>query len=430
MVTFLRDLPHDFSRRTGEIAVQKIVSLAGWNNWRKCQEQLDARRKNSFMARSIEELYYVELVIPSLYKNLMLTGRLKSGQLTLQENSSVRFAFYFCWLHERLSQKGKRRLEGSLRDALKREHGLGPLRWELTVLTSLLGDGCMVVAADLEDEERFDFLVSVEDLQFAVECKFLTSDHIARVAHRNWSRFGKEMENKYLDHILVPGKSVIVTVSLPDKVRFPSREGDVKGLAAAAARGIAGNLETVTEGDMTLSFQPWPSGINEPFSIHQEAVRITNTSGKPTIAFHRPSSAVIFVLDPRGVSLGDFKKHFSRPIRAAIEQLPDDRPGIIFLELEGIDSREGDREKDMAKALVKMALDSLRTPRPLLDRLVGGFAGYPFYGGTGFVLVNPDRCHEGIDIIDRLFARHKNYGSIEEDLKDWREAWRSRWPNR
>ena len=89
----------------------------------------------------------------------------------------------FVQVHARLTTQGKRRLAGALQSSLEKEHGLGPLTFEIKVAAHLISRGFQIEFHDLEAGGGYDFLAISGSTKIEVECKHVSAD-IGRQIHR------------------------------------------------------------------------------------------------------------------------------------------------------------------------------------------------------------------------------------------------------
>jgi len=98
----------------------RFLAIVGEVRWFKRVEQLDADQKSSFfMWKIVSDHHWLEMAIGHQYDVLSKEGRLipeLADPLTL---AALHFAGSVVEIHTRLSERGRRQLEGRLRDSLK-----------------------------------------------------------------------------------------------------------------------------------------------------------------------------------------------------------------------------------------------------------------------------------------------------------------------
>ncbi|HKH48667.1 MAG TPA: hypothetical protein VKM72_28720 [Thermoanaerobaculia bacterium] len=407
-----------------ERALRKTISLVGWKVWDKRYQDLDRqRRKFSISRRQIEELYHLELTLPVLYKHLMLTGKLKINSPI--EGDTVIFSGFIARLHDSLGGEGKRRLEGTIKNALSSNDGFGPLRCELTALNAFLAEGCQVAAVDLEGLENFDYLCSLDGCEFEVECKFVTSDLGAKIQRTEASSLAQSIVDRTMKTFGNLERGVIVTIVTEN--RLPSGRSEIDTIVGHVLSCLEEGSGTAHYGATKITVEDWPSGKEDPASVHKEATLKSLVDDAYTAGWHCPTGAIMLIFKSESQTGYYQAMKMRRKLVDAAEQFSGSRPGIIFLEFENIGPHL--EFKKLYASLIEDLLRDIGGKRKYLDRIILGFPGLPFSGGESFDLVNPARdSGPQAELFNRFRIMTKPV-PWENPVMEWRRGWRSQWPN-
>lgn len=152
-----------------EIALRWAIQAVGWRKWKARQtEILNHLDSLHFPSKRLQERHCVELAVPVLYERLLCGETLWQGDVGLMANA-ITFCNALMVLSRCLSETGRKRLEGSIRDALGRDFGFGVMQSEINALYQLLDAGLRVAATDLDGGGNFDFLAESEGESIEVE---------------------------------------------------------------------------------------------------------------------------------------------------------------------------------------------------------------------------------------------------------------------
>ena len=121
-------------------------------------------------------------------------------------------------IYEQLSERGKARFRGMLRDGLQPGSSLLALQHEVVTAVHLVSRGYDVQMNDLEGGSGVDYIASKDGLEIEVECKFFTGD-LGRKIHR-----GKVLIlHRYIADVVKDvfqraSKGLLVRVEIPDRL--------------------------------------------------------------------------------------------------------------------------------------------------------------------------------------------------------------------
>src|SRR5262249_29874027 len=142
-------------------------------------------------------------------------------------------------VHERLPERGRFKLQSSLRDGLQDDKGLGPLGTELRTSSQLMKRGFEVEFTDLEGRERYDLLASNGRIEIEIDCKAPSGDVGRRIHKWRFRAFAKELMPS-LREISERGEGHLVQLTIPGNLHG-DRDFE-RNLAKETARVIQGEI--------------------------------------------------------------------------------------------------------------------------------------------------------------------------------------------
>lgn len=394
-------------------AVRDVVGFGGQRTWSKRYEALT---RDSQRGASLEH-HHVEIVLYEADRRLAVSKRGLLGQMPDLDGYAV--AVELSGWHRELNQNGKKRLEGSIRDALNSDWGFAPLRCELTARMALRAIGCTVVAADMEGEERIDFLVTRGEDQAEIECKFITHDFGRSFRGREFYAL-KDLLMKEVDRFAGSGISVVVRVEISRGL--PSNRVQLRRLAEAIGQAVVGAQPDLREQLGVCFFrEEWPPGCERPELVHAEARYRSDMECVATLAMDRPGFALLVEVEDPADSRG-YEKRLVRRLKEAADQLSGERPGALFVELQGSSPRFA--RDNPAADLVGRLFPQVCEGRPHLELVVLGFPGPPYMMGTTHHFRNPTvKDGQGSRILDDLAATSVNEESENLPFSEFRRSW-------
>lgn len=166
-------------------------------------------------------------------------------------------------VYERLTAKGQSRLRGMIRDGLRDRKGLSPLATELRTASQIMAQGFDVQFTDLEDIDRFDFLVSKGKIAIEIDCKAASGD-VGRQIHGWRFRWLANELMPILQELVDLGGGRLVEVLLKGNLH-----GDIeyeRGLARYIGNALAKNGESSRNEGFRISVIPFDIK-DSPFEI-------------------------------------------------------------------------------------------------------------------------------------------------------------------
>ena len=140
-----------------------------------------------------------------------------------------------------------------LRDATKRDHGLGPLAHEMSVATHLMRRGYEVGFHDLEGGSGFDLLALKGGVSVQVECKHISGDIGRQIHRKELYSLGDCMTPRMLVHLGNLDTGMFLRLTLPG--RLHSREDMQEGLGVLVGRAMVSGLGRLEDNGCRVDVQ-------------------------------------------------------------------------------------------------------------------------------------------------------------------------------
>ncbi|MDQ0652383.1 hypothetical protein [Pseudomonas cedrina] len=180
-------IPTDINHITDHI--NQFIALAGHKLWYKRVDLLNKELDSPFLAKIVSDYHWLEMAISFQAEVLAKENRLIPELIDASILTALNFAAFTVEVHAKLSDTGKKVLEGRLRDCLKSETGFAPLYLELDLAQRLMNSGYDVQFTDLEGLSQFDLFFSREDSSGEMECKSLSADAGRQIHRKDFYRF-------------------------------------------------------------------------------------------------------------------------------------------------------------------------------------------------------------------------------------------------
>ena len=318
--------------------LDQFLGLIGRERWFKRCDQLDAdQRRSPFRWKIVAEYHWLEMGIgfqaDVLAKEGHLLPELTDGLIL----AALNFAASTVEIHAQLSQRGKRVLEGRLRDSLKAETGFAPLYLEIDLAQRLMDSGYEVEFADMEGSARFDLLFSRHSFSGEVECKSLSADAGRQIHRKDFYRFMEAITSALASHAELKQQEVLV-ISLD--ARLPSSTADQKQLVQATASLLRdGASGTARESGYRLERRPFADYLGQA-SLHDQKL-FYQACG---VAFGENTHVAGSLTEDGGcvvVMRSDREDDPSKPkleaLRKAASQFTGERPAFVAIQEHGIE---------------------------------------------------------------------------------------------
>jgi hypothetical protein len=281
---------------------QKLFEIAPYGLWRRRLSELDNKEKqNPFLSSFFDSRYSIERTFQYAYRYYRATGRYPDVTIGGERIFDLySFAAGIVRVYEQLTEIGRARLRGCLRDGLTDDKGLAPLALEMGAAIHLSVAGFDVEFVDMEERGRFDLLASKDGLEIEIECKTASGD-VGRRIHRH----------RALDlfHRLAPAMSARLDVAhgeafqvvLPD--RLHGAEEIFNNIVAAANDAIKNGTNVGLDGVVRITVEKFD--VSEgPFlqpqaptqmELQQFVDRKFGQQFGTAMSIHRPHEAAIIV---------------------------------------------------------------------------------------------------------------------------------------
>jgi hypothetical protein len=244
-------LPRDLPGLANKLPA--FVQLAGEDAWWKRVNQLerDARR-SEFQTKIVLDHHWLEMEIAAQIAFLRDHGRLLPEQILPNSMAALRFAATVAELHERLGARGRVRLQGRLRGALKST--FSGFYLELDLAIELLQQGFDVTFPDLEADAPWDLSFARNGIAGELECKSLSADAGRKIHRKDFYRFVDSLRDLLLKRI-ERGSREIIVITLDD--RLVPDVGTQGPLRSSTARMLSDDtLTTLTENGFRIEREP------------------------------------------------------------------------------------------------------------------------------------------------------------------------------
>lgn len=164
--------------------MKRFIKITGWEPWKKRITTFkDWVRENPLIEEYIAERYAIELAMAHVKRYRDATGRYPTVFESPPIYRLYSFVSMVARVHQRLNDKGRKRVEGILKGCLKDDHGFSWFVAEMVVAGHLMSQKFDVTFSDLETGNGFDFLAKRDEIEIEIECKHVSAD-VGRKIHR------------------------------------------------------------------------------------------------------------------------------------------------------------------------------------------------------------------------------------------------------
>lgn len=162
--------------------LNRFLGIIGPDPWIKRYRSLRAEMQANPLLRP----YFGERHGLELRLGQILEGERKEGDLADPgDYALLSFVAPVVLIYDRLTDRGKKRVEGHLRDGLNvTDRGLRPFKAEIETVTHLMAKGFDVSFQDMDHGGGFDFLATRNGTEIEVECKSVSGDLGRQIHHR------------------------------------------------------------------------------------------------------------------------------------------------------------------------------------------------------------------------------------------------------
>ena len=198
--------------------LHQFLALVGEERWFKRADQLlSEMTKSPFLWKIVADYHWLEMELSHQAEIVATLGRLDPDHFDLTSLTVLQFASAVSEVHSKLSPRGRKTLEGRLRDSLKAETGFAALYLEIELAQRISAAGYDVQFPDMEGSGQYDLLFSRGEYSAEVECKTISADAGRRIHRKDFYRFMETLSPALADHVNSPRRHVIV-ITLADRL--------------------------------------------------------------------------------------------------------------------------------------------------------------------------------------------------------------------
>ena len=352
--------------------IPRFLELVGTERWVKRVDRLDGQHNNSpFWWKIINDYHWLEMAISFQADILEREGHLRSELADASILTALNFAATTVEVYARLSEIGRRNLEGRLCDGLKAETGYASLHLELDLAQRLMDAGFDVDFADMEATNRFDLLFRRGTFAGEVECKTLSADAGRRIHRKDFYRFMEELLPALKKQRAHCRREVLLTTL---DGRLSSNISDQAALRAAARTMLEDRVQTVQTGHgfklERLDFDSLELGVSlsDPKTFYSACSAIFGPSAHIAGGLTEEGGCLIVMRSRRE---DDASKPMLEAMRKAGGQISGRRPGFIAIQMHGIEPAD-------------LMLPHIRRQAGILSYALYGHYGMSHVNGTYF----------------------------------------------
>jgi hypothetical protein len=207
-----------------------FLSIVGKSALLKRADQLmlDAQ-KSPFGWKIVTDYHWLEVEIAHMHE--VVSGDEPGNSLDIRSIAALNFVVFVVEAHKQLSERGRKAMEGRLRDCLKT--GFHTFYHEVATARQLMDENFSIELSDLEGVAEHDIVFRKGSVEGEVECKSLSADAGRKVHRKDFYRFVETLYAELESSVLADGYRATV---LTDEDRFPSSVVERKPIGQAASR--------------------------------------------------------------------------------------------------------------------------------------------------------------------------------------------------
>ena len=155
-------------------AIIGAISTLNKGLWLARAKQLESFvQQKPLKRRLVERDYYLELSVAFILRRYIRFGNLPRLDRFPELMDAYSFLFLYWSIRKNLSDAGRSRLDGMVRDGLNQT--IGPLAFEFLAVAHVLNRGFEIAFADLEGYGRVDLIARKDNCEIEIECKHIGS---------------------------------------------------------------------------------------------------------------------------------------------------------------------------------------------------------------------------------------------------------------
>jgi hypothetical protein len=321
-----------------------VAHIAPFGWWKRRLRALsDQENKNALFRDYFDREFGLERTYGRVHEYHRTTGRYPD--INAQNYELFSFLGSLALVHQRLSAKGKGRIQSNIRGALL-AGGLEPIAAELRTAVHLMQQKYDVQFLDLEGIEQFDLLAANENLEIEVDCKAVSGD-VRRKIHGGRFRALAGQLMPTLGRIVDDGHNYLVKVTIPGSLHgdrtyerqlITQIDLAIKGLKPSASSGPLGDIsiEEFERADSPFGQQASLSNIDlAEFLSRKFALENVNAAAR----WLPGRGAVVFVV--QSASADKVVDGIYRQLKSSAQtQFSKRRPAMLCVQLRDFDAAQ------------------------------------------------------------------------------------------
>jgi hypothetical protein len=329
--------------------ISKLIAITQWKPWERRFEWITEQiRVNPTMPNYILNRFGLELAFQEIRQHFKSSNRYPWPPKTAEQQRFYSFITMITRCHQRLSSTGKSRMSGMLKDALKSDYGLAPLVFEMKIVAHLMMREFKVNFHDMETGGGFDYLAIGDDMEFEVECKFVSGDIGRKIHQKEMHQLTTILRPKLVSALDQAHGSHLVQISIPGKLGKTANQH--QEISCLISKAIIGKKEYEKNNEYKISvtefsfddspFIKFPPADFSSGYIEQYLSDKFEIEGKNTVVlFHPEKGAIIVVV--QSLKEDAVLKGIHRQLKgSANNQLTGERPGILCCELADLTEKQ------------------------------------------------------------------------------------------
>lgn len=251
---------------------RQMACMVGWQVWADRIKALKSEVKNPLWRSFLLERHGLEMAFGDIHQYQRSTGRFPWPPRTAEEYRFYSFLAVITQVHASLSCGGQRKLSGALRSGLEKGFGLGPLAFEMKIVSHLMARGFGIELHDLEGDGGYDFLASLGPRKIEVECKHVSGDVGRQIPLRDLYNLGGAVHPTMMQavnggnggrfiHVTLPGR---LTSNKEDQSKILDR---INAILTGKTLAIDDDVCAVSEQSFALDNAPFSDDHRQPVTM-------------------------------------------------------------------------------------------------------------------------------------------------------------------
>ena len=315
--------------------LHRFISLIGVEILKKHTDKMQRQNNpnNPALMQYMLDYHGLEIALINVIKHKKSTGRIPAPK-TADEHRLRVFIASILRVYDHLSEPARIKLSGMVKGSFDQSNGFSSLAFEMQVAGFFMSSGFDVNFCDLEDTEKFDFLVSKGKDLIEVECKFVSPDIGRKIHLKNFCILIDKLKPIIESHSEVLVGGIYIDIEFSD--RFDNNDVYINAIAESVKIFLETDEHTPND---VFALKAEKFSLNEISfneNNHGESARdfIENRFKKSveylSAAGRNGKSAILLSLSskkPNTTLDSIYDKHLSK----AAKQLSGTRAGTIFL---------------------------------------------------------------------------------------------------